>query len=196
MSQVGAERADPTLRAIAGLRATNRVIALLCGVALLLTVGFVLVEIGLRVVGAHGLGGSDEIGGYVMAGVTAWGLAFALTERAHIRIDMAVRRLRPLGRDVIDVLALGSIALVAVTVATYGWAVVAKSLARGSRANTPLETPLALPQGVWWAGWTWFAVCSCLVAAVAAVLLVRRRSAELKALASDAEGDIVAGERA
>ena len=177
------------------LRATNRAIALLSGFALFATVAFVLVEIALRAVGAHGLGGSDEIAGYVMAGVTSWGLAFALTERAHIRIDMAVRRLRPLVRDLIDVAALASVASVAVTVAVYGWAVVGKSIERGSRANTPLETPLAWPQGIWWAGWLWFAACACVVAGVGIVLLVRRRSTELNALASDAEADILAGGR-
>ena len=186
-------RDDAALRTIGALRAINRGIALAGGVALLATVLFVLTEIALRAVGAHGLGGSDEIAGYVMAGVTSWGLAFALTERAHIRIDMAVRRLRPLARDVVDTTALVSIASVAVTVAVYGWAVVGKSLERGSRANTPLETPLAWPQGIWWAGWLWFAVCACFVAAVGLALLIRRRSAELNALASDAEADILAG---
>lgn len=170
------------------LRKANRAVALACGGVLLLTVLFVLVEVGLRAVGLHGLGGSDEIGGYVMAGVSAWGLSFALTERAHIRIDMAVRRLHPLPRDLVDVVALTSIAAVAVTVCLYGWGVVGTSLERGSRANTALETPLWWPQIVWWAGWTWFAVCAVLVAAIGLGMAVQRRSDGLRHLAGTDEG--------
>ena len=170
------------------LRRANRAIALACGLVLLATVLFVLVEIGLRALGLHGLGGSDEIGGYVMAGVTAWGLAFALTERAHIRIDMAVRRLTTPIRDAVDVAALASIAAVAITVAIYGWAVVGKSLERGSTANTPLETPLWWPQIAWWAGWTWFAVTASLVTLAAVTLALSRRSDELRVLAANDEG--------
>lgn len=170
-------------RLIGALRAVNRAVALLCGAALLATAGFVLVEIALRAVGARGLGGSDEVAGYVMAGVAAWGLAYALTEGAHVRIDMAVRPLRPAVRDAVDVAALASIAAVAIAVAARGWQVVATSLDRGSRANTPLETPLWWPQIVWWAGWGWFAACSALLALAAGVLALRRRSQAVRALA-------------
>ena len=181
------------LRLVASLRAINRAVALAWGVVLLATAAFVLVEIGLRALGMHGLGGTDEIGGYAMAGLTAWGLAFALTERAHIRIEIAVARLPSLLRDVVDVLALASIAAVGVTVALYGWGVVGKSIERGSTANTPLETPLWLPQIVWWTGWAWFAVCAALIALAGAWLAVGRRSDDLRALAATDEG---VGERA
>ena len=176
------------------LRRANRVVALACGLVLLVTALFTLYEIAARAAGLPHLGGADEIGGYVMAGVTAWGLAFALTERAHVRIDMAVSRLRPLARDVVDVAALGSVAAVAVTVTLYGWRVVGQSLAASSRANTPLETPLWWPQIAWWTGWAWFATTSAAIAIVAFGLAVRRRSDELRLLAgTDAEADVVAG---
>lgn len=169
------------------LRRVNRGVATLCGLVLILTVAFVLYEITARAASVPHLGGADEIGGYVMAGVTAWGLSFALTERAHIRIDMAVARLRPLMRDIVDVASLASIAAVAVTVAIYGWRVVGQSLDAGSRANTPLETPLWWPQIAWWTGWAWFALTATLIAAIALGLAVRRRSDELRALAGTDE---------
>ena len=173
---------------VEALRRVNRAIALAWGVVLLAVAAFVLVEIALRALDMRGLGGSDEIGGYAMAGVAAWGLAFALTERAHIRIEFAVRRLPSLARDLVDVSALASVAVVAATVAAYGWSVVGKSLARGSTANTPLETPLWMPQIVWWLGWGWFALCASLVALAAATLAVSRRSDALRALAGTDEG--------
>ena len=176
------------LRLVASLRAINRAVALLWGVILLATAAYILAEIGLRALGAHGLGGTDEIGGYAMAGLTAWGLAFALTERAHIRIEIAVARLPSLPRDAVDVLALASIATVGVTVAIYGWSVVGKSIERGSTANTPLETPLWMPQLVWWTGWAWFAICAALIALAGAWLAVSRSSTDLRALAATDEG--------
>ncbi len=180
------------LNAHATLRALNRRIALGCGIVLIATVVFVLVEITLRALGLPNLGGADEYAGYVMAGVTAWGLAFALTERAHIRIDMLVSGFRPLMRDIVDVMALVSIAVVAVTVALYGWSVLETSLASGSRANTPLETPLWVPQIIWLAGWGWFAITSCIIAAIGVGLAMSRQSGALRTLAgTEAEGEVV-----
>ena len=42
----------------------------------------------------------------------------------------------------------------------YGWQVLGKSLAGNATANTPLETPLWIPQSIWLAGWFWFAAAS------------------------------------
>lgn len=169
------------------IRSINRVIGLLCGVILLATAAFVLIEITLRALSLPYLGGADEYGGYVMAIVTAWGLSFALTEGAHIRIDMIVRRTPVLMRDLVDVMALSSIAAVATTVSVYGWNVVGKSLKGMSRANTPLETPLWIPQMIWWSGWVWFAVSACLITLIAMSLTIRRQSVPLREIAGVAD---------
>ncbi len=179
------------LKAMHVLRAINRMVALAGGVVLLFTALFVLIEISLRALGLPNLGGADEISGYVMAGVTAWGLAVALTERAHIRIDMAVSKLRDFWRDLVDVAALSTIAVIAVTVTVYSWRVISKSLTNSSSANTPLETPLWIPQMIWWSGWIWFSFTACAVTAIALGLLISRRSKELRNIAgSDEEVEI------
>lgn len=179
------------LKAMNILRAANRIVALAGGVVLLLTAVFVLLEITLRALSLHNLGGADEISGYVMAGITAWGLSVALVERAHIRIDMAVAKLRGFWRDLVDVAALSTIAVIAVTVTIYGWRVISKSLINLSRANTPLETPLWIPQAIWWSGWIWFSFTACAVTIIALGLLISRRSNELRTIAgSDEEVEI------
>ena len=160
------------LKAMHSLRAINRVVALAGGMVLLLTALFVLFEITLRALRLPNLGGADEISGYVMAGVTAWGLSVALTERAHIRIDMAVSKLGDFWRDLVDVLALSTIAVIAVTVTVYGWRVLSKSIVNSSSANTPLETPLWIPQTIWWSGWIWFSFTACAVTVIALGLLI------------------------
>ena len=67
---------------------------------------------------------------------------------------------------------------VVVTIAIKAWPVVERSLTNGSRANTPLETPLFWVQLPWFLGWTWFAVMSCLVTLAALSLLLKRRHTE------------------
>ncbi len=168
---------------VATLRAINRWIARALGLALLAMGVLILVEIVLRRTVGSALGGSDEIAGYVMAAIAAWGLSYALLERAHVRIDLVQRRLPTPLRAALDVLAMALVTTIAALVAAYGWRVLATTLDRGSTANTPLETPLWLPQSIWLGGWLWFtAVAACLL--VAAVLrLVRGDYAAVEAVA-------------
>ena len=53
------------------------------------------------------------------------------------------------------------------------WPVLARSLDNNSRANTPLETPLALVQVPWFAGWVWFAIVAWLTFAAALIMVLR-----------------------
>ncbi|MEO9527098.1 TRAP transporter small permease [Roseibium sp.] len=144
------------------IRRLNDRLAIVVGLALMACVAFTLVEIVSRRLGAS-LGGVDEISGYVMAVTTSWGISYALTEQAHVRIDLLRQRLVPFGRAVFDIISLFCLAATALVVAWRGWAVVEKTLSTGARANTPLETPLLIPQSLWWAGWVWFAVSASLL---------------------------------
>jgi TRAP-type C4-dicarboxylate transport system permease small subunit len=180
------------LRLVAALARTNRVIAIVCGFVLLAAMVLILVEIVMRQAVGRGIGGADEISGYVMAGVAAWGFSYALVERAHVRIDVLTGRLPPRGRSIFDLLALAGLAAVAGTVTAYGWRVLETSLDRGSRANTPLETPLWIPQSIWLSGWAWLTLVAALLALATAALVVmgRFREAERAAgVAAEAGGD-------
>jgi TRAP-type C4-dicarboxylate transport system permease small subunit len=163
------------LRIVSLLARTNRSIAILCGAVLLVVVVLTLTEIILRQVMGRGIGGVDEISGYVMAGVAAWGFSYALVDRAHVRIDVATGRLPLPGRSVFDLLAMISVFGVAVLVSWYGWNVLSRSILRSSRANTPLETPLWIPQSIWLGGWVWLSLVSgVLVICIVALMLQRR----------------------
>lgn len=174
---------DHALWFAALLRRINRAIALLGGIVLLATGAFILVEIVLRQTPLGALGGSDEIAGYVMAAFATWGFSYALLERTHVRIDLLQRRLPPAGRALFDLLALGALAATASVVAFHAWSVLATTLDRGSRANTPLETPLWIPQSIWFAGWVWFAAVSLVLLICLIVLLTARRYADIETLA-------------
>lgn len=154
------------------MRHLNKGVAMLIGVLLLLCAGFVLAEIVVRKLGAS-LGGTDEISGYVMALVTSWGMGFALLELSHVRIDFLRGRVNALGRSLFDLFSMvvlsGTITLIAVRC----WPVVERSLSNASRANTPLETPLALVQVPWFLGWAWFAIVAWLTLVAAVMLIIR-----------------------
>lgn len=172
-----------SLRVAAALARINRVIAVLAGIALLATVALILLEIVLRQTPMGSLGGADEISGYIMAGVATWGFAFALTERAHVRIDILQMRLRTAGRALLDLLALASLSAVTLVVTYYSWGVLATTLERGSRANTPLATPLWIPQSIWFAGWVWLTLVSLVLLACVASLVVARSWDEVRDIA-------------
>ena len=157
---------------LARLRRVNHWIAILVGVLLMACVLFVLADIVLRRMGST-LGGTDEISGYVMAIATSWGMAYALSELGHVRIDILRTRCRQRARVLFDLVALLALAGVITMIAARCWPVLERSLANGSRANTPLETPLALVQAPWFAGWIWFALASWLTF-LAALMLVAR----------------------
>lgn len=176
-------------RALAVVRAANRITALVAGVAVLACAAFILAEIVLRQLGAS-FGGSDEVSGYVMAAITVWGFAYALTEHAHVRIDVARAALPRLARALLDVAAFAALAAVAVVVAWRAFPVLSRSIENGSRANTPLETPLWIPQAIWFAGLIWFAAVASLLAAIALWrLLTGRFEAAALGMTGGAEGD-------
>ena len=167
-------------RILGTIRRLNRGIALLTGALLLGCAAFVLADIVLRQVGSS-FGGTDEISGYAMAIATSWGMAYTLLELGHVRIDILRGRAAALGRTVFDLVAMLALTGTVTVIAYKCWPVVARSLANGSRANTPLETPLALVQIPWFAGWVWFAAMAWLTFVAAATLAVKGRFRDAEA---------------
>ena len=166
---------------IGTLRAINKGGALLVGLGLLACAGFVLTDIILRQIGTS-LGGTDEIAGYAMALATSWGMAYTLLELGHVRIDLLRSRANSFKRALFDVFSMIVTSGVVILIAIKAWPVVERSLVNGSRANTPLETPLAFVQVPWFAGWVWFAVMSTLVTLAALSLLAKRRHEETESI--------------
>lgn len=155
------------------LRTLNERLAVAAGTLLLISVLVTLFDILARPIG-FSLGGTDELSGYTMAIATSWGVCYALTAQAHVRIDLLRAKSGPALRAYFDTLSIFAVALVALTVAYRVWPVLSKTLATGAKANTTLETPLWIPQSLWLAGWMWFAVSACLLALSACVFLAKR----------------------
>ncbi|MCH2096608.1 MAG: TRAP transporter small permease [Rhodobacteraceae bacterium] len=162
---------------IESLRNLNRIIAVIVGLGLLGMVGFVVADIVLRQFHAS-FGGSEELAGYAMALASSWGMAYALLELGHIRIDLIRSRTKGRSRALFDVFSMIVMSWVVVTIAVKCWPVVTRAIDNGSRANTPLATPLAWVQIPWFAGWVWFAVMACLVTLAAISLVLRGKASE------------------
>lgn len=176
---------------LSSLRRMNHVIALLTGILLLGCAAIVMLDIVLRQLGTS-FGGTDEISGYVMAIATSWGMAFTLLELGHVRIDIMRGRVGQMGRALFDLFSMLVLTATVTLIAFKCWPIVARSIDNSSRANTPLETPLAWVQAPWFAGWLWFAVMAWLTLIAALMMVVKGRFSEAEeAIGCFGEEDMV-----
>jgi TRAP-type C4-dicarboxylate transport system permease small subunit len=119
------------------------------------------------------MSGSDEISGYLFAIATALSLPYALLHRANVRIDAAYV-LMPTGvRYALDLFGLALLTVFSGFVTWRAAMAVEVTWANGSRAITPLQTPLILPQSAWLAGW--LLLCLCLLLVLAAMIAAGMR---------------------
>jgi TRAP-type C4-dicarboxylate transport system permease small subunit len=153
------------------------------GTLLILASVVITVDVVARKAFGVTLGGSDELSGYCLAISAAWAFAFALLHRANIRVDAAYKYFPVRVRAALDVVALIALAVFVAVVARYGFEVFMASIRFASRANTPLQTPLWIPQGLWFAGLAFFLVTLFLVTLKAVVAFTRGRFAEVDRLA-------------
>ena len=163
------------------LRRWNRSIALLSGILLLACVIIVLIDIVLRRFGSS-FGGTDEISGYVMAIVISWGMGFTLLELGHVRIDVLRSRSHGFARAAFDLMSMTVLTATITLIAFKCWPVLERSLINGSRANTPLETPLVWVQTPWFAGWVWFALVSWVTLMLAIIMIAKGKFDQSEAM--------------
>ncbi|MCC7272641.1 MAG: TRAP transporter small permease [Alphaproteobacteria bacterium] len=122
------------------------------GTLILIAAVLIGVDVVLRKFLAQSIGGADELAGYALAIGTAWGLGAALIERAHIRIDSLYVLFRTPVRVLLDVAGLVLFVGFFALVAWHGRGVLEQSWSSGSRSQSALETPLIVPQVIWFAG--------------------------------------------
>lgn len=126
---------------------------------------------------------SFELTRFGYAAAIAFALSFALTERAHIRIDVFTSWLPLPARALLDVVALIALAAMAALMARHAWGVTGTSLRLGAMPPSTLRLPLAIPQAIWAVGLTWFAATAWALSAIALARLLRGRFAEVHATA-------------
>lgn len=117
--------------------------------------------------------GTDEIGGYIVAIMAAFGFTYALLQHAHTRIDIFYQWFPVRVRLLANLLAMTAMASYACFLAWRAWATLAESIEYKSTANTPLHTPQWIPQSVWLLGLLLFAIVSVALLVHAVWLMAR-----------------------
>jgi TRAP-type C4-dicarboxylate transport system permease small subunit len=153
------------------LEAPARLIAIIGGWWLLGLACLTCVEIFGRKFFSFSLLGVDEIGAYTLAIFSTLSFAHALVVKSHTRVDFLLGHLPPVLRAVLNALAFVLLAALAIFAAWRGWAVLEESLLFQAHANSPLGTPMWLPQSAWLAGLVAFAIAAGLFAGHAVLLL-------------------------
>lgn len=147
-------------------RALSRVGAWFGG-ALLIAAAFIIgVDVVIRKLFDLTIGGADELSGYALAIGSAWSFAFALTERAHVRIDSLYAVLPTRICALLDILGLSVLVLFFALVTYFGYGVLLNTIEFDAHSMSPIATPLIYPQCLWVAGLSLFM-------AVAVLLLTR-----------------------
>ncbi|WP_417518630.1 TRAP transporter small permease subunit [Minwuia sp.] len=134
----------------------SRLLAWLGGTLILGSALLVTLEVVLRKFFGLSMAGADEISGYAFGVATSLGFAFALFERAHIRVDALFLILPRWLRVILNLFGLLLLIGFAAIVTWMAWQLVGDTLKHGSHSITPMRTPLALPQIPWLAGWVIF----------------------------------------
>ncbi|MFC3285719.1 TRAP transporter small permease subunit [Litchfieldella rifensis] len=153
--------------------------ALAAGYAALGLSALIAFEVVARKFFDFSLQGIDEIGGYVLAIGVAFSFAYALIHRAHTRVDVVLTQLPRAVRAPLNALAAVLLAGMAAFMLWRGTETLLETLEFNSRASTPLQTPLWIPQGLWVLGLGVFATLAALLAMRALALLVSGRSERL-----------------
>lgn len=117
---------------------------------------------------------SFEISAYAFAISIGLGLAFTITQKSNIRVDILQGFLPTPLRLLCDLLSALSLAVCGAALAWYAWGTLAQSWRMGARSESILQVPMVLPQSVWWFGILCFAVMAVIVLAQASAALVRR----------------------
>ncbi|MFJ1298683.1 TRAP transporter small permease subunit [Pseudomonadota bacterium AL_CKDN230030165-1A_HGKHYDSX7] len=147
------------------------------------------------------MGGADELSSYAFAISTSWALAFATLQRANVRVDVVYQYLPVRVSAVLDWVAMVALAVFMVTLSYYAFDVVQTSWQQKATANTPLATPLWLPQGLWLLGLFWMCITVALMLLRASAALVTgdielvKQICGVRSAQEEAEEEAAAGER-
>jgi len=148
----------------------SRIFAWVAGAVILFGCsGLITIDVITRFFFKRGMVESFEISGYALAACIGLGLGFATTSKTHIRVDILLDAFPRPVRVALDLVASLSLALIAVALAWFCWGTLAQSMAMNAKSVSALQTPMALPQSIWWIGIFWFA-CVAVLLPIQAVL--------------------------
>ena len=142
----------------------SRIFAWLAGACILFGCGALISpDVVTRFIFKRGMIESFEISGYMLAACIGLGLAFTVTSKSNIRVDILLDAFPYRLRAACDLLAAVALAVIAVALVWFAWKTLAQSWSMNARSTSIMQTPMVLPQGVWWIGLLWFAFMAVLL---------------------------------
>jgi TRAP-type C4-dicarboxylate transport system permease small subunit len=151
----------------------SRTGALAGGLLILAAAILIALDITLRATVVRSIGGADELSGYALAIMTAWGMSFALLERAHIRIDSLYEHFPRYIRALADLVSVVAFLFYISLTTWYAWGVASQSIQSSARSISALAIPVAVPQLVWLSGFIFLLLVLLLLLIEASSALVR-----------------------
>ncbi len=143
------------------------------GAMLIFSAFMVSADVLLRKFFGFSFGAADEISGYLFAISTAFAFSFALLHRANVRIDALYMHLPARLQAVLDIVSLLALGSFAYYLTYRAYFVFENNLIFWSKSITPLQTPLAVPQGFWLLGLVLFCLTLLLVLVATVVALLK-----------------------
>lgn len=117
------------------------------------------------------LQGVDEIGGYTLAVTSALGFSYTVMARGHTRVDFLLSRLPVPLRATMNALAMISLSALSLFAVYRAFDVLSESIEFQSHSTSPLQTPMWMPQSLWFFGYVLFALAASGMAVHATMLL-------------------------
>lgn len=138
----------------------SRVLAWIAGLLIVGAAALVSIDVVTRNLFGTTIVESFELSIYAFAIAVTFGMAFTLITKAHIRIEVVYSFFPERVRAILDVLAVVTLSIAALVLVWFTGTTVYDTVAIGARSNTSLGIPMIIPQGLWFAGWVWFALTS------------------------------------
>ena len=155
----------------------------IAGLALLLSAVMVTVDVFSRKFFSVTMSGSDEVSGYVFAASTTWAYSYCLLNRSNVRIDVLYNFLPVTVRAVLDVVGVALLLYYMSYLMRKAFGVFWTSWTGNSISTTTLQTPLWIPQLMWFLGLALFVVTLSFMLLYTLVALIRRDTALVQRVA-------------
>ncbi|OED40995.1 hypothetical protein AB833_10710 [Chromatiales bacterium (ex Bugula neritina AB1)] len=155
----------------------------IAGLALLLSAVMVTVDVFCRKFFGITMSGSDEVSGYVFAASTTWAYSYCLLNRSNVRIDVLYNFLPLSARSILDVVGIALLLYYMSYLMRKAFNVFWTSWTGNSMSTTTLQTPLWIPQLMWFLGLALFVVTLSFVLLYTLVALVRRDNSLVRRVA-------------
>jgi TRAP-type C4-dicarboxylate transport system permease small subunit len=159
-----------------------RVLVWIGGSLLILSAFMVTVDVLLRDFVGVTLGGADEMSGYVFAISTAWALPYALISRTNVRIDALYLLVGERFRSLLDIFGLILLGVFIFPLTWRVWLMLEDSYKYWTKSITPLQTPVAIPQTLWFFGLLLLCLTLLLIVVMSLVRLARGDDAGIREL--------------